>query len=65
MLIFTRSDGKRVAIAAYDIHRVYSTTEPNSCNVIYQMFEDGEWAEVGMSVVGTFDNIMATIEGCD
>lgn len=62
MAIFTRTDGKRVAIAAYDVHRVYSTTDPNSCNIIYQMYEGSEWIETSMTVVGTFDTVMSTIE---
>jgi hypothetical protein len=63
MTIFTLTDGKRVAIAAFDVHRVYSTGEPNSCSVVYQrQIEGSEWAEETITVVGTFDSIMSDIE---
>ena len=63
MTVFTQPDGKRIGIAAYEVHRVHSTDDPNSCSVVYQkQVEGSEWAEVTLTVVGTFDNIMAAIE---
>ena len=62
MVIFTQSNGDRVSIASFDIHRVYSTVDPNSCNVVYHAWENSEWGENMMTVVGTFDAIMAAIE---
>lgn len=62
MVIFTLTDGKRIAIAAYDVHRVYSTEAPCICNVVYQTQVEDKWSETTVAVVGTFDNIMAAIE---
>jgi hypothetical protein len=62
MIIFTLSDGKRVGIAAFDIHRVYSTPDPNSCNVTYHAWENSDWGENTTAVVGTFDAIIAAVE---
>jgi hypothetical protein len=63
MIVFTLTDGKHVAIAAFDVHRVYSTDDPNSCSVVYQrQVEGSEWAEVTLTVVGTFDSILSNIE---
>lgn len=62
MAIFTRSDGKRIGIATHDVHLVCSTDAPHACIVVYQIQVEDKWTKTTMSVVGTFDNIMAAIE---
>jgi hypothetical protein len=68
MVVFTRPNGQRVAIAGFNVHRVLSTADPNCCDVVYSSnvvrnIEDGiEQTESTMAVVGTFDAVMAAVE---
>ena len=62
MTVFTKPNGYRFAIAAFDVHRVYQQPEPGGCVIYYPAYDDGEYKEASEIVVGTFDAIMAQIE---
>lgn len=62
MVVFTKPDGWRFALPAFDIHGVYQQVDPLRCHVVYQVFKSGEWEEASEVVVGTFDDIIARIE---
>ena len=62
MIVFTKPDGYRFAIAAFDVHRVYQQPEPGGCLIFYQVFMGGEYQEASEIVVGTFNDVMSRIE---
>ena len=62
MIVFTARGGARMAIAAFDVHRVYQCDDPNICEVIYQAYDNTEWVERTIHVHGTLDAVLAQIE---
>ena len=62
MIVFTKPDGFRFAVAAFEVRRVYQLPTPVECRIVYQVSQDEVYLETSEIVVGTFDDIMARIE---
>ena len=62
LAVFTTPCGNKVALSKTDIQRIISVLDPLYCEVIHQVWKDGECAEKSLTVQGTLEQILKAVD---